>query len=305
MVRPTFDDGWTDLFVARDASPNLLLINQKDGTFRDVATDAEVAYDSAGVARAGMGVDAGDVNGDGKPDFAITNFNDQYHSLLVSTNSLLYEDQTVGSGLARFTKRFVGWGIHYIDFDNDGNLDLLVVNGHINQAIEATRVDVKYKEPPLLLGNKGKGIFEDLRERAGENFRKSYGARGLAIGDWNNDGRMDAVFTCLNDLPVLLRNDTAQENSWIGFELQGTTSNRDAIGAKVTVEAEGRKWVRWITGGSSYLSSHDKRVLVGLGSNSGSAIRVEIRWPNGKVQKLSQLKPGKYHKLVEATPTSR
>jgi hypothetical protein len=188
MVRPTFDDGWTDLFVARDASPNLLLINQKDGTFRDVATDAEVAYDSAGVARAGMGVDSGDVNGDGKPDFAITNFNDQYHSLLVSTNSLLYEDQTVGSGLARFTKRFVGWGIHYIDFDNDGNLDLLVVNGHINQAIEATRMDVKYKEPPLLLGNKGKGIFEDLRERAGENFRKSYGARGLAIGDWNNDG---------------------------------------------------------------------------------------------------------------------
>jgi hypothetical protein len=299
------DDGWTDLFVARDASPNLLLINQKDGTFRDVATDAEVAYDYAGVAKAGMGVDAGDVNGDGKPDFAITNFNDQYHSLLVSTNSLLYEDQTVGSGLARFTKRFVGWGIHYIDFDNDGNLDLLVVNGHINQAIEATRVDVKYKEPPLLLGNKGKGIFEDLRERAGENFRTSYGARGLAIGDWNNDGRIDAVFTCLNDLPVLLRNDTAQENSWIGFELQGTTSNRDAIGAKVTVEAEGRKWVRWITGGSSYLSSHDKRILVGLGPNSGSAIRVEIRWPNGNVQKFSELKPGKYQKLVETTPTPR
>jgi hypothetical protein len=294
------DDGWTDLFVARDASPNLLLINQKDGTFRDVASDAEVAYDSAGVAKAGMGVDAGDVNGDGRPDFVITNFNDQYHSLLMGTDSLAYRDQTMESGLARYSKKFVGWGVHYIDFDNDGNLDLFIVNGHINEAIEATRVDVKYKEPPLLLRNSGKGVYEDIRERAGEVFQKGYSGRGLAIGDWNNDGRMDAVFTCLNAPPELLRNDSQQGNAWIGFELQGTKSNRDAIGSKITIAVGGVKLVRWATGGSSYLSSHDKRVLVGLGSISDSAsVALDIRWPNGTQQRLTGLKPGRYHKVIE------
>jgi hypothetical protein len=293
-------DGWTDLFIARDASANLLLINQKDGAFRDVASEAEVAYDAAGVAKAGMGADAGDVNGDGKPDFVITNFNDQYHSLLVGTSSLLYDDQTAASGLAQYTRRFVGWGTHYLDFDNDGNLDLLIVNGHINQAVEATRVDVKYKEPPLLLRNDGKGAFQDMRERAGIAFQTNYSARGLAVGDWNNDGRTDAVFTRLNEVPVLLRNDSKQGNSWIGLELQGTTSNRDAIGAKITVEADRRKLVRWVTGGSSYLSSHDKRILVGLGPASAlSNFRVEIRWPNGKVQSLTDLKPNQYHHIVE------
>src|SRR6185369_491 len=168
----------------------------KDGTFLDVAADAEVAYDLAGVAKAGMGVDAGDVNADGRPDFVVTNFNDQYHSLLVGTQSALYEDQTMESGLARHSTKFVGWGVHYVDFDNDGNLDLLIVNGHINEAIEATRVDVKYKEPLLLLKNRGKGSYDDFREYAGEAFLKSYSGRGLAIGDWNNDGRIDAVFTC-------------------------------------------------------------------------------------------------------------
>lgn len=297
------DDGWTDLFVARDASPNLLLVNQRDGTFRDIAPEAEVAYDTAGTAKAGMGVDAGDVNGDGRPDFVITNFNDQYHSLLVGTSSTLYEDQTARSRLARYTKNFVGWGTHYIDFDNDGNLDLLIVNGHINQGIESTRVDVKYKQPPLLLRNEGKGTFQDMHEQAGDVFQTNYIARGLAVGDWNNDGRAGAVFTCLDGSPVLLRNNTEQENSWIGFELQGTISNRDAIGARITVEAGGRKLARWVTGGSSYLSSQDKRVLVGLGSGPASvSVSAEIRWPNGSVQKLARLKPKQYHHIVEQRP---
>ncbi len=295
------DDGWTDLFIARDASANLLLINQRDGTFRDVADDAEVAYDAAGVAKAGMGVDAGDVNNDGRPDFVITNFNDQYHSLLVAMQSLRYDDQTLQSGLARHTKKFVGWGVHYIDFDNDGNLDLLIVNGHINQGIEATRPDVKYQEPALLLQNNGKGSFNDLGERAGGAFRKNYVARGLAVGDWNNDGRVDAVFTRLNASPVLLRNDSGQGNSWIGLDLQGVSSNRDAIGAKITVEADGSKLVRWITGGSSYLASPDKRLVVGLGKvTATSNVHVEIRWPNGNISRPSGLKLGRYNRVLEA-----
>ena len=295
------DDGWTDLFVARDASPNLLLINQKDGTFRNMADDAEVAYDAAGVAKAGMGVDAGDVNNDGRPDFVVTNFNDQYHSLLVATQSLRYDDKTLPSGLARYTRQLVGWGVHYIDFDNDGNLDLLIVNGHINQGIEATRHDVTYREPALLLKNNGQGWFTDLAEKAGGAFKRDYVARGLAVGDWNNDGRVDAVFTTLNAAPVLLRNDSGTDHSWIGLELQGVSSNRDAIGAKITVEVAGSKRVRWITGGSSYLSSHDKRVVVGLGKVAAtSGAKVEIRWPNGNVSRPASVKLGRYNHVLEA-----
>lgn len=293
------DDGWTDLFVARDASPNLLLINQKNGTFRDVAVDSEVAYNSDGVAKAGMGVDTGDFNGDGKPDFVVTNFNDEYHSLFVSTPSLLYTDQTAGSRLAAYTKSYVGWGTHFIDYDNDGNLDLIIANGHINQAIEATRVNVKYQEPPLLLRNDGKGVFEDMREQGGAVFQSGYRARGLAVGDFDNDGGVDAVFTRLDASPVLLHNNLGQNHSWVGFELRGTKSNRDAIGAKITVEIGSRKLVRWITGGGSYLSSQDKRVVVGTGDDSSTLINAEIRWPSGTLQRLSRLERKRYHKIVE------
>ncbi len=294
------DDGWTDLFVARDASPNLLLINQKNGTFRDVAVDSEVAYNADGVARAGMGVDAGDVNGDGKPDFVVTNFNDEYYSMLVSNSTALFDDKSVSSRLAEYTKPFVGWGIHFIDYDNDGNLDLLIANGHINQAIEATRLDVKYKEPPLLLRNDGKGRFRNMREFAGTSFYAGQSARGLAVGDFNNDGGIDAVLTRLDEQPILLRNNEGPNHPWIGLELQGIKSNRDGIGSKITVDAGKRRLVRWMTGGASYLSSHDKRVIVGLGDIPSSVpITGEIRWPSGMVQHLSNLKRNRYQKIVE------
>jgi hypothetical protein len=227
------DDGWTDLFIARDASPNLLLINQHNGTFADIAVDAEVAYNQDGLAKAGMGVDAGDANGDGLPDLAVTNFNDQYHSLLIGSKNGSqagpYQDRTVASHIAALSKSYVGWGVKFLDFDNDGNLDLIFANGHINSVIEKTRSDVKYQEPPLLLRNLSQGIFQNMRDRAGPAFSSAYSARGLATGDFDNDGGLDVVFTCLDSAPVLLRNNVAQHNRWIGFELQGTVSNRDAI----------------------------------------------------------------------------
>jgi enediyne biosynthesis protein E4 len=298
------DDGWPDLFVARDASPNLLLINKKNGTFEDVALEADVAYNTDGVAKAGMGVDAGDLNGRGRPDFIVTTFNDEYHSLFFSSPSLLYDDRTVPSRLAAYTKSYVGWGTHFLDYDNDGNLDLMIVNGHINQTIETVREDVKYQEPPLLLRNDGNGIFENMRERAGPAFRSTYSARGLAIGDFNNDGSSDAIFTTLDGEPVLLRNNVGSANAWIGFELQGTRSNRDAIGARITVFSSRRKLVRWITGGSSYLSSQDKRVIVGLGAGlAAEQVNAEILWPSGTLQRLSNLKPNQYHKILEAAGT--
>jgi enediyne biosynthesis protein E4 len=295
-------DGWPDLFVARDASPNLLLINNRNGTFTDVGLDAEVAYDSNGVAKSGMGVDAGDVNHDGKPDFVVTNFNDEYHSLFISTPSMLYTDRTVPSQLAAYTRTDVGWGTQFMDYDNEGDQDLLIVNGHINQVIETTRVDVKYKETPLLLHNDGNGVFRNMRAQAGSVFQAGYSARGLAVGDFNNDGGIDVVFTQLDARPVLLRNNVGQNHSWVGFQLRGTKSNRDAIGAKISVEVGNRKLVRWITGGGSYLSSHDKRVVVGIPGNSGSeAISAEIQWPSGTIQRLASLKLKQYHHITEPT----
>ena len=296
------EDGWPDLFIARDASPNLLLINQRDGTFRDAAVDAEVAYDEDGAAKAGMGVDAGDVSGDGLPDFVVTNFNDEYHSLFVGSKSSSYANRTVASHLAALTRSLVGWGVKFIDFDNDGNLDIVLVNGHINDAIETVRSDVNYKEPPLLLRNDAKGNFESMGKRAGPAFAANYIARGLATGDFDNDGGIDVVFTRLDGAPVLLRNNAGHDNQWIGFELQGTKSNRDAIGAKITVAFGTRRTVRWITGGSSYLSSHDKRVVFGLGPGTNAkTVRAEIRWPSGAVQQLSDLKANQYHKVRETS----
>jgi hypothetical protein len=295
------DDGWPDLFIARDASPNLLLMNQKNGTFEDAGLEAEVAYTSDGTAKAGMGVEAGDLSGDGLPDFIVTNFNDQYHSLFIGSKTFPFSDRTVASHLAAMSKSFVGWGVRFLDYDNDGNLDVVLVNGHINEVIESTRRDVKYREPPLLLHNSGGGILDNVHERAGPAFNTDFVARALATGDFDNDGRTDVVFTTLDGSPVLLRNNARETNAWVGLKLQGTRSNRDAIGSKITVISGKRCLVRWITGGSSYLSSHDTRVLIGLGPLPDAAnITVEIRWPNGGTQRLSGVKPNEYHQIMES-----
>ena len=292
-------DGWPDLFVARDASPNLLLLNKHNGTFEDAALSAEVALNMDGNARAGMGVDAGDVTGNGWPSFVITNFNDEHHALFVNLGYFPFEERTVQSGLASLTRSFVGWGAHFLDYDNDGNLDLVIANGHINEVIEHTRRDVSYREPPLLLHNDGRGNFRNAVPLAGPVFQQKFRARGLAVGDLDNDGRTDIIFTCLNDSPVLLRNTAAESGAWIGFQLEGTHCNRDAVGAKVVVSSGERKLVRWITGGGSYLSSHDKRLIFGLGQNAPEQVRAEIHWPGGEVQMVSGLAIKQYHKIVE------
>ncbi len=297
------DDGWTDLFIARDGSPNLLLVNQKNGSFQDMAMDAEVAYNEAGAAKAGMGIDAADITGNGRPGFFMTTFEGEYHSLFVNPGVFPFDDWTTQSHIARLTEHYVGWGAKFLDYDNDGSMDLMIVSGHVNTIVEATRANVTYKEPPLLLRNNGKGIFEDMRELAGPVFQNRYAARGLAVGDFDNDGDPDAIFVCLQGAPVLLRNNVGQDNAWIGLQLQGTRSNRDAIGSKLTLSLPGRKLTRWITGGGSVFSSHDYRVLFGLGPKSGpAAVNVEIRWPNGSVQTVSGLRRGSYQKIVEQSP---
>jgi tetratricopeptide (TPR) repeat protein len=288
-------DGWQDLFVARDASPNLLLRNRGDGTFEDKALDAEVALNIDGVARAGMGVDAGDVDGDGSPDFAVTNFDHEYHALYLNPGRLPFRDATAISRLAEHTRPFVGWGLRFLDYDNDGDQDLLIVNGHLHEMISRSNSTVSYREPPLLLSNDGHARFS--RVDGGPVFAGAYLARGLATGDFDNDGAVDAAFISLNDLPVLLHNEAAMGRRWLGVRLRGTASNRDAIGAKLTLDAGGRRLTRWITGGGSFLASHDRRVVFGLGGNEPGAL--EIRWPSGRVQRVDGLIPGQYHDITE------
>ena len=293
-------DGWPDLFIARDASPNLLLINKHDGTFTDAGVDAEIAFDSNGNAKAGMGVDAGDVDGNGRPDIVVTNFSFEYPSLFINPGKFPFEDRTRAAQLAAPARFNVGWGVHFLDFDNDGFLDLMLVNGHVIEVIESFQPQVKYREHPLLMRNTRNGAFEDVTAKAGPAFAKGYLARGLAIGDWNNDGAPDAVFTCIGEPPVLLRNNVGGKNSWIGVRLTGAKSNRDAIGAEITLMAGNRKLVRWIAGGSSYLSCHDKRVLFGLGDlPETERVDIKINWPSGGRQLASALKINRYHEILE------
>ncbi len=289
-------DGRQDLFVARDASPNLLLRNRGDGTFEDVALEAEAAFNADGIARAGMGVDAGDVDGDGTPDFVVTNFDTEYHALYLNPGRLPFREATVSSRLARHTRPYVGWGVRFADYDNDGDLDLLIVNGHLHEMIAQSNRAVAYREPPLLLANDGKARFTKVE--AGPVFQTGYLGRGLATGDFDNDGAVDAAFVSLNESPVLLHNQGALGRKWVGLRLRGTLSNRDATGAKLTLRTGSRTLTRWIAGGGSFLASHDRRIIFGLGT-SGIAGELEIRWPSGRVQRIASLAPGRYHDITE------
>jgi hypothetical protein len=289
-------DGRQDLFVARDASPNLLLRNRGDGTFENVGLQAEVAYNSDGVARAGMGVDTGDVDGDGTPDFAVSNFDGEYHALYLNHGRLPFREVTVGSRLAEHTHPYVGWGLRFLDYDNDGDLDLLIVNGHLHEAIAQSNRMVSYREPPLLLSNDGRGRF--ARIDGGPVFRAAYLGRGMATGDLDNDGAVDAAFVSLNESAVLLRNEAATGRRWVGVRLRGTVSNRDAIGARLRLGVGSRTLTRWIAGGGSFLASHDRRTVFGLGAD-GVAGTLEILWPSGQLQRVGGLTPGRYHDIVE------
>jgi enediyne biosynthesis protein E4 len=253
-----------------------------------------------GNALSGMGVDAGDFTGSGFPGFAVTNFSGERHSLFVNRGRFPLSAKTLESGLGSSTMPYVGWGVQFIDYNNSGLLDLLIANGHIYESIEKQQPGITYAEPPLLLRNAGDGKFHNMRESAGPAFQQKFVARGLATGDMDNDGRIDAILTRLNDSPVLLQNTWRPSGSWIGLELQGTRSNRDAIGAKVTVSLAKSKLVRWVTGGSSYLSTHDKRVLVGLGDEAANGkVSAEILWPSGQTQALPGLRINEYHHILE------
>ena len=276
-------DGCVDLFFANDSMPEFLYHNKGDGRFEEVGLQSGVAVDSEGHTYAGMGVDFADYDNDGLPDLVVTDLASQIYALYRNNGDGTFNYLSYPSGIGLMSMKHSGWGVRFLDYDNDGWKDLLIAQGHDLDTIQLTFPDLRYREPMVLARNTGKG-FVDVSEQAGEVFQKAWVGRGLAIGDIDNDGRLDAVVTTNDGALHILHNDTQNRNHWLTLELVGHKSNRDAIGAEVKVLAGKAQWATVSTAGS-YLSASDKRVHFGLGAEA-SAQTIEIRWPSGIRQTL-------------------
>jgi len=277
-------DGHIDLFVANDSMVEFLYHNKGNGTFEEVGLLSEVAVDGDGRTYAGMGVDFADYNNDGWPDLVITDLANQRYALYQNNGDGTFTYSSFTSGVARLTMPHSGWGIRFLDYDNDGWKDLLIAQGHDLDTVELSYPNLHYREPMLLLRNTGKE-FVDVSAASGDVFSKPWLGRGMAIGDIDNDGRLDAIVTTNDGPAYILHNETPTPNHWLTLKLVGHRSNRDAIGAEVKlVTVRGQQFATVSTAGS-YLSSSDKRVHFGLGSES-AAQSIEIRWPSGLQQTL-------------------
>lgn len=291
------NDGLLDLFVANDTMPNFLFLNKGKGKFEEIGLAAGVAYGEAGRPRSGMGVDAADFDGDGWQDLFVANIDHEFFSLYRNEQELIFTDQP--GEIAPATQLLSGWGLKFFDYDNDGDPDLFLVNGHPDDLIESRIPRVKYKEPLLLFENTGRA-FKDVSANAGAVFSKLFSGRGLALGDFDNDGDTDVLASNNGEPPVLLRNQGGNRNNWIGLNLVATKSNPAAVGAVITWQAGKMKRTRLKTAGGSYLSSHDPREILGAGTAT-KIDSVEIRWPSGKVDRLTNLPLNTYVKVVEGS----
>ena len=277
-------DGHIDLFMANDSMNEFLYHNQGDGTFKEVALPAGVALDAEGHSYAGMGVDFSDYDNDGFPDLIVSDLANQVYAVYKNNGDGTFSYQSCPSGIGPMTLTHSGWGLRLFDYDNDGWKDLLVAQGHDLDTIELTSPNLHYREPMLLAHNTAHG-FVDVSPESGEVFRRPWVGRGLAIGDIDNDGRVDAVVTTNDGTAHVLRNVMQNGNHWLTLQLVGHKSNRDAIGAEVRIETRSGIQMQTVTTASSYLSSSDKRVHFGLGAIK-TVNKIEIRWPSGIRQDL-------------------
>ena len=280
-------DGRLDLFVANDTQPNHLYRNKGNGTFVDVAVSAGVAFNEAGVARAGMGVDAGDYDGSGRQSLIVGNFANEMMALYNNEGTGLFIDEAPRSMLGRATLLSLTFGCFFFDVDLDGRLDVFSANGHVADDIERVQPKVKYAQPAHLFRNLGDRRFADLGAEVGPALAKPVVGRGAAYGDYDNDGDLDVLVTVNNGPARLLRNDGGNRNRFLRVALVGTTSNRDGVGAKVTIEVPGRKpFTSLVKTGSSYLSQSELPITLGLGDAS-AVTAVTVTWPNGKVERVN------------------
>jgi len=328
------DDGWPDIYVACDSTASILYHNNHDGTFTDVAVVAGAAFNDDGREQAGMGSTVGDYDGDGRLDLFKTNFSDDTSTLYRNLGDATFDDKTFPAGIGLNTQ-YLGWGVMFADVDNDGWPDLLLVNGHVYPEVDSQHLGSNFKEPKILYHNNGNGTFTDVSATAGPGITAVSSARGLAIGDLWNDGRISAVISNMNAPPMLLVNDARNGNHWIAFRTLGAcsaerpvkkcsapaqtsplsplhatsftsstsfSSNRDGIGAKITVKAGTRTLVDEVRSGSSYISNGDMRVHFGLGSAT-KFDWVQVRWPSGLVERFENLPVDSIHTLKEGSGT--
>jgi hypothetical protein len=289
------NDGLIDLFVANDTMPNFLFINKGGGKFEESGLPAGVAYSENGRPRSGMGVDACDTDGDGWQDLFVANIDQEFFSLYHNQKDLTFTDEP--GEIAPATHLLSGWGLKFFDYDDDGDTDLFLVNGHPDDMIEKRMPKVKYKEPMLLFENTGRG-FRNVSALSGTVFNRDFSGRGMATGDFDNDGDTDVLVSNNGEAPLLLRNDGGNRNNWSGLQLVATRSNPAAVGAIITWQAGGVRRSRLKTGGGSYLASHDPREVLGLGAAT-KIESLEIRWPSGRVDKLANPPINTYIKVVE------
>ena len=277
------DDGWPDIFVACDMTPSLLLMNNHDGTFREEALLRGIALSGEGREMGGMGVGAGDYNLDGHTDLVKTHYFNQPNGLYRNDGKGNFDDVTTESSLNRET-RFVCFGAGIVDFDNDGHPDILIASGTVYPEVARLSPRFPARSPRLLFRNQGDGSFHEVRDEAGPDINAPYCSRGVAFGDFDNDGDIDVLIMNVNESPTLLRNDAPKGNHWIKLRLEGTKSNRSAIGARVVVRYAGKVQVQEVLSGCSFLSSNDPRLHFGLGG--ATTAEIEVRWPSGLVERL-------------------
>ncbi len=281
-------DGRIDLFVANDGMEQFLLLGNADGTFREEALVAGVAVDQDGNSFAGMGTDVADFDNDLRPDILVTNLSNQSYALYRGDGAGGFEWASDITGLSQISLLYAGWGFRFIDYDNDGWRDVLITQGHVLDTIEITSPHIAYAQPPFLLRNLEGKAWRNVSQEAGEVFNRPAVGRGLAVGDLDNDGDLDVVLSLLDSPAQVLLNQGGNRQNWIQFELEGTRSNRQAIGAEVTITLpDGGRRLAFVTTTSSYQSASDPRVHFGLGS-SDHVSEVEIRWPSGRRQALGR-----------------
>lgn len=293
------NDGLMDLFVANDTVANFLFLNQGKGKFEEIGETAGVAYSAEGRARSGMGVDSADYDQDGFMDLFVANLDREMYSLYRNNHDETFDDHAEPTGIGTATHLMSGWGLKFFDFDNDGNLDLFLANGNPDDLIEQIHSQVTYEEPPMLFHGDDK-TFRNISAESGPIFSQHLSARGMAIGDFNNDGGTDVLIAVNNAAPVLLRNNVGARNHWLGVKLIGKKSNPDAIGARITYQAQDLKRSRMKVGGGSYLSSHDPRIVLGIGKRM-KIDWLEIKWPppSGVTERFTDLPIDRYITIIE------
>ncbi|HUK32350.1 MAG TPA: CRTAC1 family protein, partial [Vicinamibacterales bacterium] len=287
------NDGWPDIYVANDSTPHLLFHNNGNGTFTEKALMAGVAVSGDGREQAGMGVDAGDYNGDGLLDLVVTNFSHDYNTLYENHAGGFFTDVSYRTGIAAGSGPYMGWGVGFVDVDNDGLLDLFIANGHVYPQVDEHGIGTKYAQRKQLFKNVDGHRFRNVTDEVGEGLLLERSSRGAAFGDYDNDGRVDVIVINMNDVPTLLHNESAGGH-WATFRLVGTKSNRDGVGAKVVVTANGRRQLVEVRSGGSYASHNDLRAHVGLGAAT-RIDRVEIRWPSGLVETSGALTADRFY----------